>query len=1655
MTRQTLSRWALLVGALVLTMVLAGCGGDDGVSPSTHQEALDRAAAEEAARLAAEEAARLAAEEAAAEEAARLAAEEAARLAAEEAAAEEAARLAAEEAARLAAEEAAREAAARAEAERQAREEEAARLAAEEAAREKAAEEAAAAARTAAINEAEMALATAQGVLMGLADDATYEAKRDAHRGIEAAATALRNVLAMNGGTDAQQDEAFATALEAGRQATALQQMIDDAATAMTEAQMEAINTAQTGLDEAAAALAELAEDASDEAMRDAQRAVQHAADALVTALTDNEGTAEQIAAAEMQRDSAMMMADDLDAAITAAAAAAAAAEMLAEQRTAIADAIAAAQMAVNAVSNASTDEEIAAAGVEIAKVTTAIEAASNVPASEKTANSATVSALTAQLESAKASRMAAMEAAAQAQRMANIEAAEMVLETAQAALMALGDDATDEQKLEAQAAIAEAATSLRNVLAMNGGTDAQRDAAFETALEARNAVATLRATIAARAAAAEAARMAAINTAQTALTEAEAALMGLADDATDEAKRDAQRAVQHAADALVTALMNNEGTAEQIAAAETKRDSAMTMADNLQAMITEAAEAAAQQQMIADQRTAVADAIAAAMDAVAAVMDDSSDDVVSAADAAIAAATAAINAATALPVTETAANSGTVSTLMTQLATAKASRTAAMNAAAAAEEAARIAELAAGERTAITTAIATATDAVAAVMDDSADDIVMAADAAVAAATKAIADAANVSDTEKITHTATVSALAVQLATAKNNRLIAMDRAEMQAQRMAVIQEAIKAINAATTREEAEAAYESVQDKTVAEDRELMTALDDRMANFDTADRQEAQMTALMTAADGIDTSNMMTAEEIAAANQAIYALKMAIEDAMDVSDDDKAMYQKMVETAEANVMTSQSALDHNAQMTALASAVTALQALDLSNLTTQEDIDAAQAAIDGLQTALDAATELSDTEKVAAMVELATANRTVMMAQGRFDINSQLMALSNAHDALKAIDLNNLMTQAQIDEADKAIVALDLALDAATDLTAAQKLDATADVTVAKRSVGRAQTALNNNIQMQRTAIMDAVEALGDIDLDDLDTADKIDAAQDAIDDLQMALDGATHLSDDAKAMYQTQLTTATETVKTARTGMGLDERMMTQRTALANAVTTARTAVNGVDNDSTDTEVSAADSAIAALEKAIADAVDLPAGSTDVAQGTLETLKGTLATAKTARTAYLADKSDMDDKAMAKLGKDLHAALASDDTGGATPLTNIDLTALALSATGLTIDATAGAGALATGTDPAAVTLEAGDSVTALDGWMGMDYALTTGTGTSKLTNEARVYTNQGPGELKSFTELSAAGDAGYTIIATGADKGYVSLVAAGTVETGVDLKHIMAATFEHSGTQNHPVPARADGFYTRGTYDGAPGEYRCTGTCSSTNDGKDDSPDTLGGTWHFKPDAGANAMARQPDAEYLYYGWWVSKDDEDVPTAASAFVGVIEPSAGDLDTGGDLTALTGSATYVGHAAGKFAIDNVLAGVGNGGHFTADAELKATFGTGTTAGVTGTIDNFRLNDGSEDPGWIVSLARGGLGSSNGSITAPTASTTGPTVWSINGNKAPASGTWSGTMYDELPGNAPDGDGSNIPTTVTGTFYSEFSTIGRMVGGFGADKQ
>ena len=500
-------------------------------------------------------------------------------------------------------------------------------------------------------------------------------------------------------------------------------------------------------------------------------------------------------------------------------------------------------------------------------------------------------------------------------------------------------------------------------------------------------------------------------------------------------------------------------------------------------------------------------------------------------------------------------------------------------------------------------------------------------------------------------------------------------------------------------------------------------------------------------------------------------------------------------------------------------------------------------------------------------------------------------------------------------------------------------------------------------------------------------------------------------------------------------------------------------ASVAVNAVDNESTDAEVSAAENAITRAKGAIADADNVPADEKAANTVAVNNLATQLSGAKTARTTAMEQIATDKAMAAAKTGKDLYAALEG-AAAGTNALANVTESALVTAGLDLTVADDAGT---LTGAVTVPTLIKADDSAGALGSWSGTHYAHTNAE--TKVENAAVVYNNKGPGRSFSFADLGA----GYQIITTdGDDKGYVSLVSTGTVATGVMLTRVMATDFNHSGTQNHPIPDRSDAFYTRGTYDGAAGEFRCTGTgtCSSTNDGKG-GPSALGGTWHFKPDAGASAMAHRPDAHYLFYGWWVSKDKDGVPTAASVFtdvVGTIAALAND-----PVSVVTGSAIYAGHAAGKFALDysqhKVLDGASDGGHFTADVLLTAKFGTNVapnSGGVSGTVDGFRLNDGTEDPGWSVSLHRAPWGT-GGAFATPAndvATTMADerlgTTWSIDRTAADRSGSWSGQMYDELPGNtddSPSGDGSDIPTTVTGTFYTAYGTAGRMVGAFGAN--
>ena len=244
--------------------------------------------------------------------------------------------------------------------------------------------------------------------------------------------------------------------------------------------------------------------------------------------------------------------------------------------------------------------------------------------------------------------------------------------------------------------------------------------------------------------------------------------------------------------------------------------------------------------------------------------------------------------------------------------------------------------------------------------------------------------------------------------------------------------------------------------------------------------------------------------------------------------------------------------------------------------------------------------------------------------------------------------------------------------------------------------------------------------------------------------------------------------------------------------------------------------------------------------------------------------------------------------------------------------------------------------------------------------------------------------------------------------------------------------------------------RGSYHGVDGTYSCVPSdrdvgCSATVAAKGFTV-SVGDVWTFTP---GNANARVMDAAdtvYASYGWWLRKAANDGPFTASAFVdekGTVNPASG-LDT------LNGTATYMGGAAGKYALSSSTGGTNDAGHFTARATLEADFTNNEEdTAISGTLDKFMGADDQPRDDWKVELNGSQIGDV-GEIGNASASAGVDTVWTIGGTAAAASGNWTGSLQNQPP---PTGDG--VPQVATGTFYSEYGSAGKMVGGFGATKQ
>ena len=318
----------------------------------------------------------------------------------------------------------------------------------------------------------------------------------------------------------------------------------------------------------------------------------------------------------------------------------------------------------------------------------------------------------------------------------------------------------------------------------------------------------------------------------------------------------------------------------------------------------------------------------------------------------------------------------------------------------------------------------------------------------------------------------------------------------------------------------------------------------------------------------------------------------------------------------------------------------------------------------------------------------------------------------------------------------------------------------------------------------------------------------------------------------------------------------------------------------------------------------------------------------------------------------KEMAADGKALKTALGVSPLGNLVSIEAADpLPAIpSLTPTGLMLGTPGrdASGAIDESTPSRTPRMPTGDSAGMLGDWGGTNYSHTNPS--TEVSNSAVVYTNQAEPTVKPFaTGASYDSDTTDEPADNATD---FRLAYSPTTRTlsfrnndGGELTDVFVAPaaldvagdmFPTAGEQTYLADTLTGAVVIAGTYQGAPGSYRCAGNACMAEAGAAGGVTLGGGTWVFVHDM--DAMTAKVDGNYLYFGWWLMKDDDGIPTSASAFTGTV----GTFEAlAANPSSLSGSATYAGQAAGKFAISGTTDGAGDAGHFTAAAMLTATFG------------------------------------------------------------------------------------------------------------------
>ena len=841
----------------------------------------------------------------------------------------------------------------------------------------------------------------------------------------------------------------------------------------------------------------------------------------------------------------------------------------------------------------------------------------------------------------------------------------------------------------------------------------------------------------------------------------------------------------------------------------------------------------------------------------------------------------------------------------------------------------------------------------------------------------------------------------------------------------------------------------------------DLLASVDMSRTVYSQRGTVDTALTAAQMAVGGL--SNASTDEDVAAARTAVMAAQAELALAMALSADDPRHASVMgVYDSLGDAVTMRTAhMDTQTINGLIATALTAVDGLDQVTSSGMAVADA-RAALDAVQAAIAGSTALTDDAKAGLSAEISMA---VTDLQGVDDYRAtapgQLAVAESALERANALvdALTPTSTAAQAAEAYGALGVAQAAIHAAKALPANVIARLTDSLNTANKDLGDANR-LAGERETVGNAIVAATTVIAGLTADS--TEADIESAKELVTAAQTALSETMEMSEDEKAgLGQTIVSLGTQIGNVETLQMAAEaERMQTeQRNAALTALSMAQAAINGLNVDSPEEMVDAARVLVTAAQTALDAADGLSQAESDglqmlvTAADSSVTGYETIVAARPDPVVVAANTAEAVTKetAIKEAAKDPNAGL-----GGETPYSF----SIKRDGDGTTIKI-----------DDDPMPKEDDPKFAQM-----ADLGKSNGFDRTKHVREMEadadgdvvteiVIVSTDIEEPMDIPFVIVDGMGRYTLNANKNDDGELqSLTVSTTFEVGLAMLKDSRVTVP---APDGSVTLMSDDTGTddvneneySGTFDGADGTFTCTNTGDAgcvvmVEEGKITDMDGV----HFTPEE--DATVSEPDADYLYYGFWLKKttDEDGVLTynEVDAFVG-----SSEMD-GSNVIDVTGSATYKGGATGVY-VHSVTKTDGTresatAGQFKADAELTATFGqvlddddVGTIAAnlvhtiSSGTIDNFVLEHG-EEHRWSVSLEKADITLDTGVVPLGVAKGGG------------ADGSYTATFYGDTAEYDHDDDDTTTmiarqPSSVGGEFNANFSN-GSAVGAFGARK-